>query len=970
MHHALTEWAEGRTGDPWVGAYQPRLSIGINTGPVVTGLFSGGGAHNYTAVGDAVNVAARLQGQCEPGRILVGPTTYRLARHLFDFDEETVMRVKGRSEPVRARYVRGVKQLRGRLRGVGGASTPLVGRAAELDALRERWGRARAGRSIISLVVGPPGIGKTRLVEELAAAEGLGPTQVARGRSYPYARATPWEPLAELVREMYGVGADADPEAAARQVAQGAAGHWEAEEIASLAAILGAPATADPVRGPDERQERAAAVLRRTLSWSGRAPRLLVLEDLHWADGSTLAFLSQLSTADLSGPLLLVLITRRPVAGEEQVARLLASVPDRIELASLSPEETRSLIDGILGDHRLEEHAIRTIVERADGMPLFVEELLKTLMASGALHRDEEGHWVRGGDWTLAVPDTIESVLSTRIDALAASTKRVLQYAAIVGRRFWPGILREALVEGPVEADLEALHEARFIRERTDSLLRGEPEYAFEHLMLHEVAYDGILRSARETLHEAVARWLEDHIVDPSPETDDLIAYHYERSGAPQRAIPFLERGARHARARGGLEDARAHIARAMEVSDDGHERARLLLDTEELAALAGDAEARARALDALETAMRDAPDGPLEGEVRLRRAGLAFDSGDLAATRSWGQAALSSFETLGDVSRQGDALRLLGREAHRRGAHEMAETLYARALECERAAGDRWGEAEILDLQGLLEVDRDALEAAVSTFDRVLDLCGELGAPILRARTLAHRATALRWMGCLEEAERSASEALSEARASGSPRTVGACEEVLGGILVDARRPAEAEEHLRRSLRTAMRMQRPDLEAAVWLELSWLADGSRGLENAREAVTAAVRGGNVHVEVLARSRIAETSLELGRIADAERASSEAMEALKRLGTIVGPEERIYAAHARVLEAAGRTDAARETRERLVRLIDERARRIEDPARRAAYLSRHAGEAAPTVSTPRDGARPVARSPESGGAVE
>ncbi len=940
MHRALEEWARGRTDDPWAGAYQPRLSIGINTGPVVTGLFSGGGAHNYTAVGDAVNVAARLQGQCEPGRILVGSATHRLAQHMFDFEDEIELKVKGRQEPVRARYVRGVRQQRGQLRGVAGAATPLVGRSEELAALRERWELARAGRTQICLLVGPPGIGKTRLVEELVAAEELGAAQLVRGRSYPYARSTPWEPLAELTREMYGIAPDADPGEAAGHIAHAVGGAWEPEEVASLAAILGGPAAQDPGRELDERQERAADVLRRVLSWTGRAPRLLVLEDLHWADGSTLSFLSGLSSSDLSGPILLVLVTRPPVEGETRLATFLASRANRIDLAPLSADETRALVQGILGEHTLDDETIEAVVARADGMPLFVEELLKALMAGGSLRRDDEGRWGASGDWRLEVPDTIESVLSTRIDALRPSTKRTLQFAAIVGRRFWPGVLSQELIGSPVEAEIEALLAANFIRQRSESLIPNETEHRFEHLMLHEVAYEGMLRSSREELHGAVARWLEERVEHPSAETDDLIAFHYERSKTPLRALPFLVRGAREARSRGGLEDARAHLERALLLCEDDDERSRLLSESEELAALAGDHAARLAALDALDDVARRTEDPALAAEIWLRRAGASFDTGDLAAARDTGTEALARFESLRDISKQGDALRLLGRVAHQRGDHDEADARYAAALAREREAGDRWGEAEILDLLGMLQVDRDEYDVAVASFDLVLEICDELEERLLAARALAHRATALRWMGALAEAEETASLAVVRARACGSPRTVASCELVLGGVQADAGRRSEAESLLRRSLRAAVRSQRPAVEASVWLELAWLASGAEAARDASEAVAAAVRSGQAHVEILAHSRAAELALDAGNVAEAGRLSEKATELLERIGTIVGPEERVLATRARALAALGRDAEAAILRRRLEALIGERAARIRNPARKASYLAR------------------------------
>ena len=185
--------------------YRALLRIGIATGPVVTGVFSGGGAHNYTAVGDAVNVASRIQGLCDPGSILVDGTTHRHTRHLFEFGDEHRVRVKNRVEPVQTHYVVGVRPERGKARGLEGRHAPLIGRDRELTALRERWAEASTGTFGVTVLLGSGGIGKTRLVEELVASEQIPDPQVARGRSFPYASSSPWEPLGELLRSMHGI---------------------------------------------------------------------------------------------------------------------------------------------------------------------------------------------------------------------------------------------------------------------------------------------------------------------------------------------------------------------------------------------------------------------------------------------------------------------------------------------------------------------------------------------------------------------------------------------------------------------------------------------------------------------------------------------------------------------------------------------------------------------------------------------
>ena len=227
MHAAFDEEAIiGHAAAAGIDGYRPRLSIGINTGAVVTGMFASGGAWNYTAVGDTVNVAARLQGICDPGGILVGDATAQQTSHLFEYGEEQVLQVKGRRELVVARAVTGVRSVRGELRGFTDRDTPLVGRREELSRLREDWSRAAAGEPQACLLLGDAGIGKSRLVAELAAAEGVAETAVVRGRSYPYASSTPWEPIAELIRDLHSVGGDRSAPEAVTAIAERAAEPW------------------------------------------------------------------------------------------------------------------------------------------------------------------------------------------------------------------------------------------------------------------------------------------------------------------------------------------------------------------------------------------------------------------------------------------------------------------------------------------------------------------------------------------------------------------------------------------------------------------------------------------------------------------------------------------------------------------------------------------------------------------------
>lgn len=944
MRRLLDDW--GTDGDVPTAVSRgerPRLAIGINTGTVVTGLFSGGGTRDYTAVGDVVNVASRLQSACQPGRILVGDKTVRETRHIFEFGEPRLLEVHGREESVRARHVLGERSERETSRGFRGKRASLVDRDEEMERLRRAWSRARSGRARTILVVGPAGIGKTRLVEELVGAEEIEAARVARGRSYPYAKRTPWGPVAELLGEVHGIPSRMDPDRAAAAVARESVLPWTSSEIAALSVALGrSPDDVSDLAGqaPADRREAVSRSVLKALSGSEDEPCLLVLEDLQWADGATLRFLNCLPRANLRGPRLLILVARPPLPDESALAELLESPLERIDVSPLSAEESAELLDRLLGEHRGPEDFVERMVTRAEGNPLFLEETVNALAEDGTLRR-EDGTWrLDGKPDELELPDGVESLLSTRMDTLGTSTKRVLQYASVVGRRFWSGVLADELAARPVDEDLERLREGAFIRSLADSRVPGDREYVFDQLLLQEVAYNSLLRDLRADLHGSVAEWLEEQPAEAVPEYHDLIAHHWERSDDPRRAVPHLKRAARGARERGALEDARSAVGRAIELVDEAQERARLLELAEDLAADLAEDERRGELIDALETLADREGSAALAAEAAYRRARLELAAGRLEAARELGERALEGFRETGDTSRQGDTLSLLGRVAHLWGNYREAGRRYRSSMSRQREAGDRYGEAESLDRLGLVRMDVGRFEEAVETFEEVRSLCLAIGARPLEARCTAHRATVLRSLGRLEEAEETAREALERARSSGSPRARVSAELTLAMALADRGQREEAAGFLDRVLEFAGDRERPALAARAYLVRADVVSGERAADAARAAIDAASESGLVHVEILALSRLAEVRLDAGEVEHAEELSGRAEGLLREHGNVQGPEERVYWVRARALRAAGREEASREALERAGDVVREKADMIEDPPARDSFLER------------------------------
>jgi adenylate cyclase len=942
MQGTLCGWknTQGESGGD--GHYRPELRVGVATGPVVMGLFAGGGGQNYTAVGDTVNVAARLEGLCEPGRVLVDAKTYEQTRHLFEYDDEQVLQVKGRREPVAARHVRGVRAERMSARGFQGRRTALVGRDEELALLRRQWTAAATGEFRLCAVSGPPGIGKSRLVAELVDGDGLPGVRGAQGRSYPYSSSKPWEPLAELIRELYDVASDSAIEQAIARIVGAAPSEWSPEEITGLKIVLGSCAMGEERTlqhySAGERHDRVLAALRRCLLGVAKSPHVLVLEDLHWADRTTLEALCQLPELGLAGPFLMVLVSRDPLPDETVLGRLLEVVSDRIKLGPFTPDVAGQFIEELLGTHELPEDFLERVIGRAEGNPLFIEETLKSLVESGALTQ-VDGVWRVGEDvQELEVPDTIESVLTTRIGALNSATKSVLQYAAVVGRRFWAGVLADVLARRPVDQELEQLLDGAFVRAQSASSIGGDREFLFEHLMLHQVAYEGMLRGFRAELHGAVGEWLESRIEGAASDHDEWIAHHYERSKDPERALPFLSRAAHLALARGALPEAQSLAERALELASGSAAAAELLTLAEETAAEAGDVERRRAAIEQLESLARHLGEAGVTAEADYRRARYLLDTGDLAGARERGELALAGFERTGDISMQADVMRLLGRVAHLSGNCAEALRFYRASLPLEREAGDRFGQAEIFDRLGLVQVDVGDFTTGLDYFEAARSQYAELGYRPAEARVIGHQATALRGLGRYEAAETAARSALQLAEQCGSLQAQSGARLALAMVCAARSDSAAATTLLQTVCEAARQLAQPGLEARAWSQLAQIESGAEAGHSARRAFALAQQSGLVHVEIMALNREAELALDVGNLEGADRASAEATRKLRLHGNIQGPEEVVLYTRVRALSALGREDEKLEVLGEARDTVRRRADLIEDAELRRRFL--------------------------------
>jgi class 3 adenylate cyclase len=615
------------------------VRVGIHTGPVVIGEMGSGVTRETLAMGETTNVAARLQALADPGAVVFSAATLRLVQGLFVAEDLGAQPLKGIESPVRAYRAVRPSGLRSRLDLAGATSlTPLVGREQEIGLLLDRWEQVRKGAGQTVLVLGEAGIGKSRLVYELRERLARLPHTWLESFATPYTERTPFHPVAHLLAQGLGIAAQDTPEAKLAKLAGGLRG--ASPEAASLLAdFLGlAPSTSLPMN-PDLRRRRTMELLTEWhLDLSAAQPLVVLVEDLQWCDASTLELLGHLIEQGARGRVLL-LATARPEFTPPWPARPSLTT---LQLGRLSDPQVREMVAS-LGGLELSTGTRDTLVVRADGNPLYVEELAKAVI---------EPDVGRG-----AIPATLADSLMGRLDRLS-SAKQVAQRAAVLGREFSYRLLAAAagLEEGALREGLARLVEAGIV------FARGEPPqstYTFKHVLVQEAAYDSLLRRRRQQIHGRVFSALVEEFPERAAAEPEVVARHAELAGRIDDAIVGYQRAGEHARARSAHAEAIHHSRRALALlvmQPEGEER------------------------DAREVALQLALAGSLV-------AALGFGHPDCEAAY---ERARSLCETLGDTGGLGLALIGLCLFHSTRGELERGRALAVGLLSANERSGDK----------------------------------------------------------------------------------------------------------------------------------------------------------------------------------------------------------------------------------------------------------------------------------------
>ena len=684
------------------------VRTGINTGEVVTGQSDSGDA---LVLGDAVNVAARLEQSAPPQEILLGPATYRLVKGAVEAEELAPVQLKGKGDPITAyRLVRVVSRSSPRVRRL---DTPLVGRADEMSELRAVYERVAAGRTChLVTLLGPAGVGKTRLVAELVRSLGRDAT-VVQGQCPSYGEGITFWPAAEVVREAAGVLADDSLDEARAKLAV------LVEDDPDAAAIVDQAGQLLGLTQETVGSEEIFWAVRRLLENVARdRPLVVVLEDVHWAQPTFLDLVEYIVDWSRDAPIL-ICCTARPELLDRH-PKWCEGRPNasRLHLDTLSDGDSTSLIRNLLQRGKLAERARARIVATARGNPLYLEEMLSMLIDDDLL-RPEDGGWVLASDLQdIRLPLTLQSVVASRLDLLDPEARQVIEVAAVMGTRFSRSALFELIPDQPhgaVRNHLRGLLDKELLGADASGVQEGT--LVFHHALTREAAYGSMSKEARADLHERFADWLEATGSDgPLGPQEEVLGYHLEHAfllgqelkPVDDHARTLARRGGEHlasagrrAFARGDVVAAENLLSRALALLPaGGASRLSFLPNLSEALMMLGELGRAEAVLEEAHQAAAAAGDRALEANVQLVRTTQRLftqPEGWADQARRDVERAIPVFEEVDDHLGLARSWRLLGLMDVTRGQWASAGEAMDRAAAHARSGGDRREELESL---------------------------------------------------------------------------------------------------------------------------------------------------------------------------------------------------------------------------------------------------------------------------------
>ena len=550
-----------------------KMRIGIHTGPVVVGTLGNNLRVEFKAVGDTVNLASRVENLAVPGATYVTRETFRLAEGLFRFEALGQKAVKGKEEPVHVYRVIATSTRRTRFdvsaeRGL----TPFVGRERELELVLDGFQRAKTGRGQAFSIMAEAGVGKSRFLYEFRKAVANEDVTFLEGRCLSYSRGVAYHPTIDMLKSNFDIREGDEDSQIREKVRRGLKiiGVDEATTLPYLLELLSVKESGiDKIPlSPDVKKDRIMeAVKRITLKGSEIRPLILAYEDLHWADKSSEDLLKYVLEG-IPGARILMIFTYRPEFVHLWGAK---SYHNQLTLNRLSNRESLMMVYYLLRTEELDRNLEEFILEKTEGIPFFIEELIKSLKDLKIIEREENRYRITKDIRGATIPTTIQDVIMARIDALPEEIKSLLQTASAVGMEFGHYLIQKVsgFAEQELLSNLSALKDSELIYERG---IYPQSTYIFKHALTQEVAYDSLLLKRRKEIHEQIGTAIEALYPDRLEEHYELLAYHYAQSASTEKALQYLDL-ANHKTARlNAIEEAKGYFDEAMALLDILHE--------------------------------------------------------------------------------------------------------------------------------------------------------------------------------------------------------------------------------------------------------------------------------------------------------------------------------------------------------------------------------------------------------------